>query len=190
MPLIVLRHGRTEANAAGLLQGRLDLPLDEVGREQAAAAAAAIGPVDLVISSPLQRAVQTAEAFGRPVAIEPRWAELDYGELDGVAVRDVPAEMWQQWRTDPDFRPPGGETIGELDARVRSACEDLVDEAAALRVLVTTHVSPIKAALGWTVGTGWEIAWRCHVAQNAVMEIATASGRPSLHSFNDTSHLR
>jgi broad specificity phosphatase PhoE len=65
--LILLRHGRTKANAGGLLQGRIDLELDDLGQQQAQAAAAAIGKADRVIASPLVRAQQTAAAFGQPV---------------------------------------------------------------------------------------------------------------------------
>ncbi|WP_395154817.1 histidine phosphatase family protein, partial [Ilumatobacter sp.] len=68
--LILVRHGRTAANKAGQLQGRLDQDLDEVGVQQAVAVAAMVlgaGQVDAVIASPLQRAQQTAEAFGLPV---------------------------------------------------------------------------------------------------------------------------
>ncbi len=88
--LTLLRHGRTTANAGGLLQGRVDHALDETGRAQAAAAAAVIGAVDRVISSPLLRARQTAEAFGLTPEIDDRWIELDYGEWDGRPIADLP----------------------------------------------------------------------------------------------------
>jgi bisphosphoglycerate-dependent phosphoglycerate mutase len=85
--LILLRHGQTEVNAGGRLQGRIDAPLTALGREQAVAAAAGlgrIGPPTRVVSSPLRRARETAEAFGLPVEVDERWIELDYGDLDGV----------------------------------------------------------------------------------------------------------
>ncbi|HAT16741.1 MAG TPA: histidine phosphatase family protein, partial [Gemmatimonadetes bacterium] len=76
--LYLVRHGRTEANASGLFLGRSDLALDGVGERQAAAVGSAIGPVDRVVSSPLRRAVQTAEAFDSPVVVDNRWIELDF----------------------------------------------------------------------------------------------------------------
>ena len=81
--LFVVRHGRTAANASGLLLGRLDPDLDELGVRQATAAAAALGSVDRVVSSPLLRTRHTAEAFGREVEVDDRWIEMDYGEFDG-----------------------------------------------------------------------------------------------------------
>ena len=88
--LFVVRHGQTAANAAGQLLGRADVALTDIGREQAKALAAAVGPVDRVISSPLQRARQTAAAFASPVEIDDRWTELDYGIYDERPLADVP----------------------------------------------------------------------------------------------------
>ena len=102
--MIVVRHGRTVANAAGLLQGRIDHPLDDVGRSQARMIADALGSVDRVIASPLLRAQETAAALGVPVEIDDRWLELDYGELDGKAVHEVPDETWRALAHRPRLR--------------------------------------------------------------------------------------
>ena len=187
--LHVIRHGRTEANAAGLLLGRLDPDLDALGIRQATAVAAAIGPVDRVVSSPLLRAVRTAEAFGLDVETDDRWLELDYGDLDGTSVSEVPSSTWVQWRADLDWAPPGGESHAALGERVRSACEDLIAEAAGSEVVVVTHVSPIKASLAWALGVGDEIAWRCFVEPASVLRIAVGPGGPTVRSFNDVAHL-
>ena len=109
--LILVRHGRTAANKAGQLQGRLDQDLDEVGKQQAVAVAEmvmGIGRVDAVISSPLQRAQQTAEAFGLPVETDERFIELSYGVFEGVKHADVPSEVWNNWRKDFGYVPEGG----------------------------------------------------------------------------------
>ena len=111
--LVVVRHGRTAANARGLLLGRLDVPLDDLGRAQAAQVAGTVlaraarthTPVAAVVSSPLERTRQTAEAFGLPVQVDERLVELDYGALDGTPLADVPPEVWSDWQADPDFPP-------------------------------------------------------------------------------------
>lgn len=187
--LIVVRHGRTAANAAGQLLGRRDVPLDDTGRLQARALAAAVGRVDLVIASPLQRARETAEAFGRAVTLDDRWLELDYGLWDGVANSDVPADVWANWRSDLDFAPPSGESLRSLGQRVREACADVAVEAARRDVVVVTHVSPIKAAFGWALGVGDEVAWRCFVAPASIMRIGVGPQGASVRSFNETAHL-
>lgn len=182
----LLRHGRTTANASGLLQGRVDNPLDDTGRAQAAAAAAVLGPVDLVISSPLLRARQTADALAaaHPVQVDDRWVELDYGEWDGRPIRDVPAEVWARWRTDLELRPPGGETLVELGTRVRDALEQLAEAAVDGHVVVVSHVSPIKAAVAWALGVGDEIGWRTSLSTGSYSQLRVDGGHRSLVTFN------
>ena len=187
--LIVVRHGRTVANAAGLLQGRIDHPLDEVGRSQARMIADALGSVDRVIASPLMRAQETAAALGVPVEIDERWLELDYGELDGRAVHEVPDETWLRWRTDPDFAPVGGESYGQLHERVVPACEDLLEESRDRTVVVVSHVSPIKVAVAWALGAPDSTAFRCFLDQASISRIDVGRLGPVLRSYNETWHI-
>lgn len=190
--LIFLRHGQTAANAASLLQGRIDLPLDEVGIEQARRSGEFIRATYrdiVVISSPLLRARATAAAISDNVTIDERFIELDYGDWDGVALADVDQKQWQQWRLDPSFRPPNGETLRELDARVHPALVELADRARDETIVVVSHVSPIKSAVAWSMGVGPETSWRMHLERASICRIAVGPRGPSLHSFNDTSHL-
>lgn len=187
--ILVVRHGRTAANAGGLLLGRHDPSLDDRGRAQARALAAALAVPDLVVSSPLARARETAEAFGLPVVVDERWIELDYGDWDGRPIGEVSAQEWVTWRADPGFCPPGGESLAALTTRVHAALDDLAADLGDRTAVVVSHVSPVKAALAWALGVGPEVAWRCFVAPSAVMTIAVGPGGPSLHGFNDLAHL-
>lgn len=190
--LCIVRHGRTAANAAGLLLGRADPPLDELGRRQAASVAAALGQPVRVISSPLQRAQQTADAFGVAVETDERWIELDYGDFDGRPASEVPAEVWAEWRSDPDFAPPGGESLRSLRARVEAACDDLLVASAGdpdALVVVVTHVSPVKAAVGWALDLDERVNWRTFVAPGSVTRIGGGPGGAVLRSFNEVAHL-
>jgi broad specificity phosphatase PhoE len=184
--LFLVRHGQTDANARRLLLGRLDVELNELGRRQATAVAAALPAPGRVISSPLRRATQTAAAFDRPVEVDDRWIELDYGELDGQPISSLDDAGWLAWRADTGHTPAGGgESLAALGLRVREACDELAAEAAAGDVVVVTHVSPIKAAIAWALGVGDEIAWRMYVADGAVARIGFGSAGPSLHSLNE-----
>lgn len=187
--LTLVRHGRTDANRSGLLLGRLDAALDPVGEAQAAAVAAAVGPADRVVCSPLQRTRSTAAAWGTPVEVDERWIELDYGSLDGTPLRDVDADLWRRWRSDVTFEPAGGESLRSLGDRVARACDDLVEAARDGHVVVVSHVSPIKAAAAWAMGVGIEVSWRMFLAPASVTRIAIGDRGPSLHGFNDVSHL-
>lgn len=188
--LILVRHGRTELNAAGRLLGRrLDPGLDELGRRQADALAPVLPGAARVVCSPLLRARQTAERIGLPVTVDERWIELDYGDLDGTPMADVPAETWSSWRRDLGWAPPGGESIATLSDRVEAACADLVAEARQVDVVVVTHVSPLKAAVAWALGAPGEVAWRMWCAPASVTRIAVHGARPSLHGYNAVDHL-
>ena len=187
--LLVVRHGQTAANAAGQLFGRADVPLTETGLRQAEALATAIGPVDRVISSPLQRARRTAAAFGRPVEIDERWTELDYGIYDERPLGEVPRELWEGWRGDAEFTPPEGESLASVGRRVRTACDDLVPAAMDTDVVVVSHVSPIKAAVAWALDADDGIAWRTFVAVASITRIGITDRGPILRSFNEVAHL-
>ena len=187
--LILVRHAQTESNAGGLLQGRDDLGLTDAGLAQARALAAALRPA-VVVSSPLRRARQTAEVFGLRVAVDERWVELDYGELDRMPIKDVPAEVWQRWRSDPGWAPAGGESLLDVGARVRAACEELAPDAAERDVVVVSHVSPLKAAVAWALGVGDEVVWRLFLDVAAVSRVRTTGDSPTLVTYNDISHLR
>lgn len=187
--LILLRHGQTVTNAEGRLLGRADPDLTELGRAQARAAAMAIGDVARVVCSPLRRARETAECLGVSAEVDDRWVELDYGDYDGRPFHEVPTDVWSRWREDPEFVPPGGESLSALGARVRAACADLAAAAATGDVVVVSHVSPIKAAVAWALGVGDEIAWRMFLDVAAITRIGVGSRGPSLRSFNERSHL-
>jgi broad specificity phosphatase PhoE len=184
--LILVRHGQTAANAAGLLLGRADPPLTDLGRRQAEALAAALPSPGRVISSPLVRARDTAAAFRMSVEVDDRWIEMDYGRLDEQPVSSVTSAAWRRWRADVNHAPEGGESLAAVGRRVREACAALAADAASMDVVVVSHVSPIKAAVAWALGTGDEIAWRMYVTDAAVCRIAIEAEGPVLRSFNES----
>jgi broad specificity phosphatase PhoE len=191
--LILVRHGQTSANRAGLLLGRADPPLCDAGREQAEALARTLPAPARLISSPLGRARETAEtiaaASGTGVEVDDRWIEMDYGDLDGCPATALDAEGWRAWQEDPGHVPAGGESIAAVGARVRAACRDLACDASGGPVIVVSHVSPIKAAVAWALGVGDEVAWRMWVADAAVSRVDTSGSTPRLLAFNDvTAH--
>jgi broad specificity phosphatase PhoE len=187
--LILVRHGQTAANADGLLLGRADPPLNQRGRAQAEALARGLPPLARVVSSPLLRARDTAAvlaaANGVPVEIDDRWIELDYGTLDGVPAASVPDDLWRRWAADADHVPAGGESVAAVGARVRAACDELVDEVATSDVAVVSHVSPIKAAVAWALGVPDDISWRLFVLDASVCRIEIGPLGPRLLAFNE-----
>jgi probable phosphoglycerate mutase len=187
--ILLVRHGRTAVNAAGLFLGRADPELDDVGRAQAEAIGDALGPVDRVVSSPLRRAVETAGCIDGPVTVDERFVELDYGEWDGRPVGQVATDEWLRWRDDLEFEPPGGESIGALGRRVRAALDGLEEEAAEAVIAIVTHVSPLKAAVAWALGVDDRVAWHLFVSPGSISRLDVGRGRRSMVSFNEISHL-
>jgi broad specificity phosphatase PhoE len=154
-PLLLARHGQTADNADGLILGRRDPPLSEVGRAQARtlAAAAAKAAIAVVWTSPMQRATATAEivseATGAPVSVLAGLAESDRGHWEGRPVAELR-------RTEPErfaafeaategFAFPGGESLAGQVARTRSALDQVA--AGPGPALVVAHVGTIRAAM-------------------------------------------
>ncbi len=211
--LILVRHGQSEANAAGVLLGRTDSELTDLGRLQASRIGHALarsvrhvsgggddGPgvrVPIrILTSPLVRARLTAkiisEVLGPGVPqpeVEERLIELDYGELDGKRPADLAPGVWSGWRSDPTWRPSGGESFVDLHARVDPLWASLAEEAAAGDVIAVSHVSPIKAAVAWTLGAGPELAWKLSLGVAAITRISFGGRAPALVSFGETDHL-
>jgi broad specificity phosphatase PhoE len=145
--VFLCRHGRTPLNVAGLLRGRLDPPLDLVGRAEARDLARELAGVGLVrvISSPLARAVQTAqpiaEAAGLDLETDPRLLDRDYGRFDGQSADDVSKEYGSL------DAAPGVESVQSVADRATAALADLVagdDESA---VAVVSHDAVIRIVL-------------------------------------------
>ena len=192
--IVLIRHGRTDQNRRAVLLGRADPSLDETGRDQAAALAIAVptmldgrSPV-AVVTSPLLRTFETAtaiaEALELPVETDTRLIEMDYGEWDETPLVDLAPEVWAQWRRDPDFRAPGGESLADVQARVSECAADLLERAGDGAVIAVSHVSPIKAAVVWALGGEPILAWRLRVDVASLTRIVGGPGAPVLAGFN------
>jgi glucosyl-3-phosphoglycerate phosphatase len=177
--LILVRHGLSEWNASGRVQGQADPPLSPEGREEArrlAPMVAAQAP-DAVVSSDLARARETAELLGAgPVETDARWRESAMGDWTGRAAEELladPSGAFGRWREGLE-RPPGGESFDDMRTRAGAAVRDLV--ARGLRcVVVVTHGGPVRAAVAELAGLS---PWSLVPVPNACMTvIETASGR-------------
>ena len=191
--IIIVRHGRTEFNATGRLQGRTDNPLDEVGLAQAEAVAAYLQPEllsdTLFVCSPLLRARQTATAIvdrvGSFFDIDERWIELDYGSYEGLRQAEVPANVWREWRSDSDFAAPQGESLNQVQERVAQACDDLAQRLDGRTAVVVSHVSPIKSAVAWALGVDVSVGWKTQLVTASITRISVSANGAALASFNE-----
>ena len=189
-----VRHGETPHNREGRLQGHVDLELSARGLEQVARLAERLSGWEIasVYSSPLRRARQTATAIaavsGCEVEIDDRLIELDYGEWDGLPLAEIRPKRGESWFADPNFAPPGGESLVAVTKRVESFCRDRL--VADDRVVAVSHVSPIKAAVAWALGVDERATLRMQLALASITEVgARRDGGAYLASFNDAAHL-
>jgi len=191
--IIIVRHGRTEFNATGRLQGRTDNPLDEVGLAQAEAVAAYLQPEllpdTMFICSPLLRARQTATAIvnrvGNSFEIDERWIELDYGSYEGLRQAEVPSNVWRDWRSDNDFATPQGESLNQVQRRVAEACDDLAQRLNGRTAVVVSHISPIKSAVAWALGMDASVGWKTQLSTASITRISVSSNGVALTAFNE-----
>jgi probable phosphoglycerate mutase len=156
-----VRHGQSTYNAEGRIQGQSDIPLSELGLQQSRAAAAAVAnlPIDTLYSSPLCRAMQTAELFAEtlelPIRTDDRFKEIHAGIFQDKRRCDVeqlyPEETARWVSEDPDYVIPGGESRRQLMDRGTAAFHELADRDHQ-HVVVVAHgrllVVTLKALLG------------------------------------------
>src|SRR6185437_4398504 len=154
---VLLRHGDTRLSPEHRFSGLRDHPLSASGLRQARAAAcrlAAGAPIDAVISSPLQRAVVTAAIaageLGLTAVTDDDLRETDFGDWDGLTLAEI-QQRWPAaaaaWRRDPERAAPGGESFADTAQRVNRACDRLLADHGGKRVLVVSHITPIKVLL-------------------------------------------
>ncbi len=200
--LVLVRHAVTEHTSERRFSGSggADLPLSDLGAQQAQALAQALaeaGPFDAVIASPLARAQQTAavvaERLGLTVRTDDAWTEGGFGAWEGLTTAQVVAgwpDEHAAWLASSAVAPPGGESLDALDARVRRARDRTLARHPRARVLVVSHAGPIKALVCAALGTAPAVAWRLESSPASVSSTSWWSdGGSRVVSFNETAHL-
>jgi broad specificity phosphatase PhoE len=196
---LLLRHGQTSMSVQKRYAGRSDVPLTDLGVQQAAAAAKRLASagLDAIVASPLRRAVQTAEevavATGAPVVTDAGFRETDFGAWEGLTFSEVrerwPAEL-TSWLADPAVAPPGGESFAEVSERVTDALHRVLSAREPQTVLIVSHVTPIKTLVTAALLAPPAALYRMHLDVAALSRIDWyADGPAVLRSFNDTGHL-
>ncbi|CRZ13725.1 bifunctional RNase H/acid phosphatase [Mycolicibacterium neworleansense] len=198
--LLLLRHGQTELSVARRYSGRGNPALTEEGRKQADAAArylGARGGIAAVVTSPLERAYETATAAAKTLGVDVRvdddLIETDFGQWEGLTFAEAAQrdpELHRRWLRDTSVEPPGGESFDAVAHRVLRARDRIIDEYGAATVLVVSHVTPIKTILRLALDAGEGILYRLHL-DLASLSIAEfyADGGSSVRLVNQTAYL-
>lgn len=194
--LVLLRHGRSTANTAGVLAGRTaGVGLDELGLAQAAAVADRLREVSFarLITSPMQRCRQTIEPLALAAGIEPQiddaFAEVDYGSWTGRTLAELgKEELWRTVQAHPSAAVfPEGESLSGMSVRAVSGVRALLATAGSEDVLlVCSHGDVIKAILADALGLHLDGFQRIVVAPASVSVVRYTPLRPFVEKINDT----
>jgi broad specificity phosphatase PhoE/ribonuclease HI len=198
--LLLLRHGQTELSVERRYSGRGNPALTDLGRRQADAAAEYLGRrggIAAVVTSPLQRAYDTATAAGKAlgvdVVVDDDLIETDFGAWEGLTFAEAAArdsDLHRKWLRDTSIAPPGGESFDGVQNRVRRACDRIIAQYPGATVLVVSHVTPIKTVLRLALDAGPSILYRLHL-DLASLSIAEfyPDGASSVRLVNQTAYL-
>ena len=195
---LLLRHGQTAMSVDKRFSGSSNPPLTDLGLVQAAAAARHLAGsgATVVVSSPLARARQTAEAvaetLGLEVEVEDGLRETDFGDWEGCTFREVherwPREM-KEWLSSTAVAPPFGESFDATTTRVRQARDRLLARHGRATMVLVSHVSPIKTLLRIALDAPASSLYRMHLDLASVSHVQWfADGPAVVRSMNDTCH--
>ena len=198
--IMLVRHGETEWNKVERFRGRADVPLNETGISQAEATARRIEKMckaAAVYSSPLSRAMRTAEAIAGRFLLSPQshasLIDIDYGKWQGLSPDEVGKqwpELLSSWYREPHtVKIPEGESLDMVRTRCADSLKDIVSRHAETTVVLVGHTAVNRVILLIVLGLGNDRFW--HLRQNtcALNEIEADGGEFTLVSMNDTCHL-
>ena len=197
---VFIRHGETDWNRQRRFQGHIDMPLNSTGLAQAERLAArmAAEPADVLISSDLGRAWQTAAPLGRAWAMQatpvPGLREQSFGVLEGLDVPTIKAQhaaLWQDWLTHRgDFSlPGGGESLRQFHARVLAAVRDIARAHAGRRVAVVTHGGVLDMLWREARGLPLDGLRECAIPNAGINRLRWRQDQLHIEVWGDDAHL-
>jgi broad specificity phosphatase PhoE len=194
----LIRHGETEFNRLGIFRGRYEVDLNDRGRRQAGEIGAVLESegIDFIFTSPLSRAVETAEIVSRSIGVEYRIDEafnnISLGEWQGVEKKKIQhdfPEEWKLWTTNPEnLLIPGGETVEQVRQRSFARLVEITGEGGTTFAVVT-HRSVIKTLAASILGVSPPYFWKFYIDNAAYSVFGYDDAGFTLLSWNNNNHL-
>ena len=197
--IILVRHGQTDWNAAETFRGRVDIALNETGLKQAEELGTFLGDekIEIIYSSPLQRATTTAGAIARRQGLEvntvANLTDFDFGEWQGLPFAEVSQEypeLYRDWQDTPEqLKVPGGESLEDVRRRAVPFIEDAVMLCGDGKVVFVSHHVVIRVVLCALLGLNLSHFWNLKIDTCGISRFAAGEGRLVFTKHNDTSFL-
>lgn len=193
----LVRHGACAGIGEKLWGRTAGVCLNEDGKRQAQQLAERFKHValDAIYSSPLERALETAEAIARVVRLEVKqlaaFDEIDFGDWSGKSFDELSGdERWQRFNSQRSVTNiPGGESFLDVQARVLAELDRLSEQHAGARIAIVSHADVIKAAVGYVGGTPIDLLQRIEISPCSVSIIVTDTSGPRLFAVNSQCEL-
>ncbi len=200
LEIILVRHGETAYNASETFRGRADVPLNETGLKQAKLLGECLSreKINVVYSSPLQRAVKTAEAIAAPhklkVNIAASLDDIDCGQWQGLTLSEVKekySEVYQDWLDMPEqVKIPGGESLEDVKKRALPFVQDAVTRCGKGKIVLVSHRAVNKVLICALLRLDNSSFWSFKMDTGAITRFAFDGNRAVLTAHNDTSFLK
>ncbi|MCK4863292.1 MAG: histidine phosphatase family protein [Dehalococcoidales bacterium] len=200
LEIILTRHGETDLNAGEIFRGLADAELNETGLRQAELLGEYLGneKIDIIYSSPLKRAVKTAETIARRQALDVNTVrnliDFDYGEWQGLPLKEIKdkyEELYRDWQDTPEqVRIPGGESLEDVRNRAMPFVEDAVMRCGEGKIVFVSHRVVHKVLICNLLGLGNARFWNIRLDTGGISRFNCGDGKIVLTSHNDTSYLK
>lgn len=196
---LIVRHGETEWNVGGRIQGHTDIPLSKTGERQSQLLARRLSrfPIDAAYSSDLQRCADTAREILKertaPLQTTPQLREYHKGVFEGLTVDETKRRHPEQYAAslvnDLDFAPPGGESTRQISARIAAFLSGVRRRHADDNILIVSHGGTLRAAFVALMELPLEANWRFFLSNCSLSVLDVYPDNAVLRLYNDTSHL-
>lgn len=197
--MILIRHGSTDWNIQDRFQGQSDIPLNEIGLQQANALSRRLKNenINAIYSSDLKRAQETAQIIAKyhqdQTVLDPKLREIDFGDWEGLTYKDIQQrepDRLAAWNSDMlNVSPPGGETLSQLCEWVMSYFDKMKHVHNDETIVVVAHGGPLRVLLCQALNLSPDRYWQFCLATASYSELNVYSKGAILNTLNDTCHL-
>jgi broad specificity phosphatase PhoE len=197
--IILARHGETDWNASEIFRGRADVPLNEAGRKQAEMLGEHLGreEIDLIYSSPLKRAIETAKSIAHHHNLQVNPVEnlndFHFGDWQGLSRREIAEkypELYRDWLDTPEqVRIPGGESLEDVRCRAVPFVEDAIMRCGEGRIVFVSHRVVNKVLVCGLLGLALSHFWNIKIDTCGLTRFNCGDGRLVLTKHNETPFL-